>query len=96
MRQRFIELTSGWIPVSVLLLLATGLIAGQPRAEQSVETSPLPETVQFLDHNDQARLATIRHIVDSVLPVPESLHVTIDVTVSPAGNDAPANTNRLD
>ena len=96
MRQRYIELTSGWIPVSVMLLLATGLIAGEPRAEQSPETSPVPETVQFFDQNDQARLATIRHIVDSVLPVPETLQVTIDVTVSPANSDTPATTDRLD
>lgn len=37
MKKQFIQFTSGWIPVSVLLLLAVALVAGQARANLPAE-----------------------------------------------------------
>jgi hypothetical protein len=41
MRNRFIRLTSGWIPVSVLLLFATALVYGGTAADPAALTQTL-------------------------------------------------------
>lgn len=95
MSKRFIQLTSGWIPVTLTLLLATVLIAGQPSAAVSPESRVQP-TVSIPDENDQARLASIRHFVDTEQPMPERVQVTFDVSVYPASEDMLATTDRLE
>jgi hypothetical protein len=83
MRKRFIQLTSGWIPVSVLLLFATALVLGQDRSGMQEEGVPFAEpeasvvTHGFLDSNDRTRLESIRRFVDTVLPMPESIEISI-------------------
>lgn len=42
MSKQFIQMTSGWIPIAVLALLAAALIAGQARANLPQEHSPAP------------------------------------------------------
>ena len=45
MRKRFIQLTSGWIPVSVLLLFAFALVTAQARGDIPVEVEPVHQPV---------------------------------------------------
>jgi hypothetical protein len=45
MSKKFIQLTSGWIPVSVLLLLAAALVTGQAQANLPVEAKAVPAPV---------------------------------------------------
>ena len=58
MSKRFIRLTSGWIPASVMLLFATALVMGQDRPVPQQENVPVaaPGATVFapelLDAND--------------------------------------------
>ena len=87
MSQKFIQLTSGWIPVSVMILLAAALIMGRGEPLQAQETIPLAAPATnvvvpgLLDSNDQIRLDSIRLLVDSVLPVPETIEISIGATI---------------
>lgn len=42
MSKRFIQLTSGWIPVAVLLLLAAALVSGEPRTDLAKGVTAAP------------------------------------------------------
>lgn len=42
MSKRFIQLTSGWIPVVVLLLLAAALVSGEPRTDMTQAVTAAP------------------------------------------------------
>lgn len=95
MSKRFIQLTSGWIPVTLTLLLATLLIAGQPGAAKPPQSRVQP-AVSIPDENDHVHLASIRHFVDTGLPMPERVQVTIDVSIYPVSEDMPATTDRLE
>ena len=81
--KRFIQLTSGWIPVSVLLLFAAALVSGQDRAEppapHSVPSISI-DTPGLLDVDDRMRIESIRLFVDAILPMPE----TVEISISPA------------
>ena len=50
MRKKFIQLTSGWIPVSVLLLFAVALVTAQARGDLPIEVEPVhqPVTISLL------------------------------------------------
>jgi len=94
MSKRFVQLTSGWILVTLALLLATVLISGQAGAAEPPQ-SRVPPTVSIPDENDHAHLASIRHFVDTELSMPKRVQVTIDVSVYPVSEDMPATTDRL-
>ena len=85
MSQKFIRLTSGWIPVSVLVLLAAALIMGRDGSLQAREAAPAPAATVvvpgLLDSNDQVRLESIRMFVDSALPVPETIEISFGATI---------------
>ncbi len=93
MSKKFIQLTSGWIPVSVLLLFAAALVMGQDTSrlpqEIPLPTAPTAAVVEpgLLDPNDHVRLEAIRFFLDSLLPMPESISITIGATIR---NDKPA------
>jgi hypothetical protein len=42
MSKRFIQLTSGWIPVAMLLLLAAALVSGEPRTDLAKAVTAAP------------------------------------------------------
>ena len=102
MRNRFIQLTSGWIPVSVLLLFAAALVAGQDRANLSPDASAAPVaseltvSVTLLDLNDQARLAAIRNIAASAIPLSERIELAIDVSAYPVNDEFTTGAGRLE
>lgn len=95
MSKRFIQLTSGWIPVTLTFLLATVLIAGQPGAAEPPQSRVQP-TVSIPDENDHVHLASIWHFVDTGLSMPERVQVTIDVSIYPVSEDMPATIDRLE
>jgi hypothetical protein len=93
MSKRFIHLTSGWIPVSMLCLLAVALVEGQARAN-------LPATViapaQVADATDRspAEPDLLRLWVDTHLSVPKEIRVTIDAALSAPARTWSLKTNR--
>lgn len=95
MSNTFIRLTSGWIPVAVMLLFAATLVVGQNRAvspdvrESSGRTSPL-------DLDNRARLATLRHIGGSISLFSENVELTIDVYAYPVIDELLIGAGRLD
>lgn len=84
MRQRFIQLTSGWIPVSVLLLLAAALVIGQERIALSPEL------------DDQARPAVMRIGADRDLPRADSIELASDDPNFPVDKELTAGNGRLE
>ena len=63
MKKQFIRLTSGWIPVSVLVLFTIALVAGQARASLSEETraTPVPPLLTTsVEVDTAARTVTLR------------------------------------
>jgi len=94
MDKRFIQLTSGWIPVFVLLLLAAALAMGQGSSDAPGERVHLAtpatsnEAPGLLDANDRAKLESIRIFVDSFLPMPESIQITVDTTIDTGAGGA--------
>ena len=96
MSNKFIQLTSGWIPVSVMLLFAAALVMGQDRTglpqENLLLASPTVPvaTPGLLDPNDHVRLESIRMFVDSVLPMPESIEISIGATIRTGKATEPA------
>ena len=61
MSKRFIQLTSGWIPVAVLLLLAAALVSGEPRTDLAQPVTAAPK-VSAADV--QAVTSMLRSIVE--------------------------------
>ncbi|MGI9260567.1 MAG: hypothetical protein ACR2QR_00955 [Woeseiaceae bacterium] len=101
MRERFIQLTSGWIPISVLLLFAA-LVVIQERDDQPLgagaihASSEATVTVSLFDLNDRARLAAVRQIADSVMPLSEHIELAIDVSVYPVNDEFTTGAGRLE
>lgn len=85
MKKQFIRLTSGWIPVSVLVLFTIALIAGQARANLPGEikaTPVFPASVNLVLSSDMLkRLESLPHMVDTVLALPSDLEVSVDATI---------------
>lgn len=76
-----------------MLLLAFSLVVGQDRIDPAQDsgtwsTGPeLAETRSLLTLKDKARLAAIRHVVDSVAPLADKVELTIDVSVNPVNDE---------
>ncbi|MDA0678868.1 MAG: hypothetical protein O3A13_00665 [Proteobacteria bacterium] len=84
MKKRFIQLTSGWIPVSVLLLFTVALIAGQARANLpgDLRAEPVPAATSTIDDVTGVKLRwspeTLPLIVESLPVLPYGFEIAID------------------
>ena len=91
MGEKFIQWTSGWIPASVLLLFATALVMGQDRPV-TAEPQSLPAAPVVMpalpSPTDQIPLESIRNIVDSVLPIPETIQISIGASFRTSPDNA--------
>jgi hypothetical protein len=90
MKNRFIQLTSGWIPVSVLLLFTIALVAGQARANlpNELKAAPVPTittSVNIVLNAEMLRqLESLPLVVDTLLALPLDISVRSAI-VLPAG-----------
>lgn len=79
MRKRFIRLTSGWIPVSVLALFVVALVAGQARANlpNEIKAAPVPSSTTaitiVLTRDMLQKLRSLPLFVDTLLELPADL-----------------------
>jgi hypothetical protein len=68
MSNRFIALTSGWIPIFVLLMLAVALVSGQKRDDRSAGKYPAPpaavDLLINLPEDVETSLEAVRQIID--------------------------------
>jgi len=87
MKKQFIQLTSGWIPVSVLILFTIALVAGQARANlpNEIKAAPIPvvtTSVSVILNVDMLRkLEALPQVVDTLLALPSDLELTIDAGI---------------
>ena len=69
MSNRFITLTSGWIPVFFLLMLAVALATGQARDDGTTGNYPVPpaavEILITLPEDVETSLEAVRQIIDA-------------------------------
>ena len=83
MSKKFIRLTSGWIPVSVLLLCAAALISSpgdaSSRGDSATGTAPVaPVAVpRSLDPDERAGHGPGLDYAESVLPLTESIGLAL-------------------
>ena len=72
MSKRFIALTSGWIPVFVLLMLTAALAAGQARNDRLAAVHPATsvavEVLVTLPGDVESTLDAVRQIIDAGQP----------------------------
>jgi hypothetical protein len=92
MKDQFIRLTSGWIPVSVLVLFTIALIAGQARANLPHEVTAAPahstETTWKnvgLSSDMVMKLHTLPLAIDTLLALPSDLEPGFDVGIIEPG-----------
>ena len=85
MKNQFVRKTSGWIPVSVLVLFAIALVAGQARANlpNEIKAAPLlPAATATTDivskGNRWSRLDALPVAVDTLSAVPPNLEAGVD------------------
>lgn len=87
MRKQFIRITSGWIPVSILALLAIALIAGQARANlpKDLVTAQIPLATTSLGTALNAELLrkpeSLPTSVNTLLIVPENINLRLDTKI---------------
>lgn len=94
MRKQFIQLTSGWIPVSVLLLFTIALVAGQARANlpNEIKAAPVPAATTsinvVLSSDMLKKLEALPLVVDTLLTLPSGIELRIDGRInSPHDSD---------
>jgi hypothetical protein len=86
MSKKFIQMTSGWIPVSVLLLFAAALIAGQARANLPADLKAVPAPMSAASMHIVVTGKLLKENLDDLPNVLESmLKLPIEVDL---GNDA--------
>lgn len=88
MSKQFIQWTSGWIPVSVMLLFATALVLGQDRPAPSQAAVPLTVAVDVEAARDAAEVGRLEPV--HIVPDPAAAATPIDATrhINPdAGHD---------
>jgi hypothetical protein len=97
MRNQFIQLTSGWIPLSVLLLFAIALITGQARGNvpTEIQATPVPPVVTTSidvvpDSDMLKKLETLPSVADKIMALPFDLEISIEAGVF----DTPASDNQ--
>ena len=78
MSKRFIALTSGWIPVFFLLMLAAALATGQARNDRIAAVSPVApvavEVLITLPEDVRTTLDAVREIIDAGQPARAATH----------------------
>ena len=90
MRDRFIRYTSGWIPVSVLLLFTAAIVSGQAQANLPRQTRAAPppaasDSVGF--SNDQlGRMQSRPLVVDTILALLPYFGPGVETTISTDSN----------
>lgn len=84
MSKQFIRITSGWIPVSVLLLCTVALVAGQADANlpNAVKATPQPAPGVAIDivlsRHMQEKLDSLAVVVDTLVSLPDELEISSD------------------
>jgi len=85
-----------------MLLFAAALVVGQARADLSPEGSTLPvvsiptASPGLATQSDRIRLASIRYLVEIILPSPENVELTNDVSAYPADDEITTATGLLE
>jgi len=88
MQKQFIQLTSGWIPVSVLVLFTAALVMGQARANLSneIKAVPVPAVTTsvsiVLNADILQKLEALPLAVDTLLALPSDLDVSINASIN--------------
>lgn len=87
MSKQFIQMTSGWIPIAVMALLAAALIAGQARANLGQEYKPalisaasMPVKIELHTEKLQ-KLEVLPAVVDRLLAMPINIELSIDTRI---------------
>ena len=99
MSKRFIELTTGWIPIAVLMLFAAALVTEQagaslPSGLLTVPAPAAPETPHSKFEGPHGReVEDIAIILKSIFELPSDVRLILDATilVPDTGAGAPAN-----
>lgn len=97
MSKRFIELTTGWIPIAVMMLFAAALVTEQGSANFPGGLAALPatpETPHSRFEGPHGRdVDEIAVMLESIVELPSDLRLILDATilVLDAGAGAPAN-----
>ncbi len=85
MSKQFIQMTSGWIPIVVMALLAAALVAGQARANLPHAQRPVPlhtaPTEITPDTEQLQKLDVLPGIVDRLLLMPINIELRIDTRI---------------
>lgn len=87
MKKRFTQLTSGWIPISVLLLFTIALVAGQARANlpNEIKAAPVPAAMTsinvVLNSDMLKKLEALPLVVDTLLALPSDVELSIDARI---------------
>jgi len=87
MSKQFIQITSGWIPVTVMALLTVALIAGQARANlpKDLIAAPVPAATTsvniLLSTQMLKNLDALPAVVDTLLAMPKDIELRIDTRI---------------
>lgn len=88
MSSKFIRITSGWIPVSVLLLFAAALVTGGPQTGLPGEPAGIDAPAAELHEQIRSTLRdvdSVRILVDSVGQLPDRVELIIDAGIASGG-----------
>jgi len=94
MSKKFIQLTSGWIPVSVLLMFVVALVTGQARANlpSEIKATPAPmvtTSINVVLHSQMfEKLETLPLVIDTLLALPAEIELSIDATIRSTDDDS--------
>ena len=91
MDRKFIQITSGWIPVFVLVLLAAALVSGGLPGTPVADTDPTDGPLASLHVEIRETLKdaeSVRQLVDSLAYVPARIERVIDASM-PSADAAP-------
>jgi len=85
MSKRFIQLTSGWIPVAVLLLLAAALVSGASGEERVGAAPPEPAApdvpFSLLDAATGEHAETVTLVLRSLVEMPSEVSLNLDAKI---------------
>jgi len=93
MSKKFIQMTSGWIPVSILVLFAIAFVAGQARARQQIElgASAVPG-VEILNASETQRRpdhASGRMVIERMLRASAKFRFSVEPQKFGSGSGDP-------